>query len=154
MASNTIPADVFRAAVAKLHETAAKRPKTHCPKCGNETWEVKMHPEAAADMAAVGLRRHLLLARLRRIGERSILMPKDYRETTINIDHDARTASVWTTSRRIRAKLHRLGAKPSGVWLVLPMSAISIRKPAPKRGSGATNSAQLAAARVTARSKT
>lgn len=50
----SIPADVFNAAVKKLRAAEAARPKTHCPKCGKETIEVRMHPEAAADMAAAG----------------------------------------------------------------------------------------------------
>lgn len=54
MSDDKIPADVFRAAYLKLKAAGATRHKTFCPGCGKKTLEVKMHPEAAANMAAAG----------------------------------------------------------------------------------------------------
>lgn len=44
----------LHAIVVKLRAAGAARPKTHCKKCGKETVEARMHPEAAADMSAAG----------------------------------------------------------------------------------------------------
>ena len=62
----------------------------------------------------------------------------DHRETIIRIDHVAKTAEIWTISRRITTRLRRIGAKPlerqiAGQWWSLPERSISLRKPAPKR---------------------
>lgn len=50
----SIPADVFREVYEKLKAAEAARPKTYCPKCGKETLEMKMRPDAAEDMLAAG----------------------------------------------------------------------------------------------------
>lgn len=44
----------MRAVYDRLKAREAARPKTYCPRCGKETLVVKMHPEAASDMAASG----------------------------------------------------------------------------------------------------
>lgn len=67
-------------------------------------------------------------------------LPRDVKETLVQIDHETKRARVWTTNRGVRNKLARAGYKKvgeqaEGVWFEVPAKAISFRKPAKKRVS-------------------
>ena len=64
----------------------------------------------------------------------------DYRETVIRLDHDAKTAEVWTENRAVLTRLRRAGAVQTnrqgrGHWYTAPIRAILIRK-VPVKGQG------------------
>ena len=57
----------------------------------------------------------------------------DTRETIIRLDHDGKYAEIWTETRSIISRCRRFGypqtgTQAKGVWLRLPIRAISIRK--------------------------
>lgn len=65
------------------------------------------------------------------------LMP-DTNETIIRLDHDTKTAEVWTPNRGLQARLRRLGATPmdrqiGGQWWQTPAEWW---RPRPKRKPG------------------
>lgn len=57
----------------------------------------------------------------------------DYRETIIRLDHEAKTAQIWSQNRAILTRARRSGfveenRQGSGVWLSGPIRGILIRK--------------------------
>lgn len=65
---------------------------------------------------------------------------KDHRETLIRLDHDARTAQIWTENRGVRGRALRCGwriekEQAGGIWLTGPLRGILIRKgPGTRKG--------------------
>ena len=62
----------------------------------------------------------------------------DYRETTVNVVHDTKTAHVWTNNRRVKTRLKSLGFAPQraqagGEWYDIPERAIWFKNPARRR---------------------
>jgi hypothetical protein len=59
----------------------------------------------------------------------------DYQESIFRIDHRAKTAHLWTERPSVKARAIRCGftverQEGRGVWMVGPMKAVSIRRPA------------------------
>ena len=57
----------------------------------------------------------------------------DYREVTIRLDYDSKTAEVWCAPRTCEGKLRRLGYRETqkqagGTWFQAPLKAISFRR--------------------------
>jgi hypothetical protein len=74
-------------------------------------------------------------------------LPRDFRETLIRLDHDAKTAEIWTEDRGVTGRALRRGwtvrkRSARGVWMVGPISAILIRK-APSRPGFRRNAGQF-----------
>ena len=77
----------------------------------------------------------------------------DYQETVINVIHspaEDRMAHIWTCNRRWVTRLKKLGFEPTksqngGHWFQLPVKAIWLKDPRPRRCSEATRAALVKA---------
>lgn len=68
-------------------------------------------------------------------------LPRDFRETVIRLDHDAKTAEVWTEQRGVLSRLKRSGftlisKSGRGEWWRGPLRGVLIRKVPLRSGSG------------------